>query len=55
MAASQPNKATINWVDSDEEGEKPSWLEVGLRKVRECYLNMSLFYNANAIDTMSLL
>ena len=35
MAASQPNKATINWVDSDEEGERPGWLEVGLRKVRE--------------------
>ena len=35
MAASQPNKATINWVDSDKEGERPGWLEVGLRKLRE--------------------
>ena len=36
MAASQPNKTTMKWVDdSDEEGERPGWLEVGLRKVRE--------------------
>ena len=36
MAASQPNKATMKWVeDNDEEGERPGWLEEGLRKVRE--------------------
>ena len=36
MAASQPNKATMKWVDdSDEEDDRPGWLEVGLRKVRE--------------------
>ena len=36
MAASQPNKATTKLVnDSGEEGERPGWLEVGLRRVRE--------------------
>ena len=36
MAASQPNKATRKWVDdSDDEGDKAGWLEVGLRKVKE--------------------
>ena len=36
MAASQPNKATPKLVnDSGEEGERPGWLEVGLRRVRE--------------------
>ena len=36
MAASQPNKATRKWVDdSDNEGDKAGWLEVGLRKVKE--------------------
>ena len=36
MAATQPNKPTMRrGDDSDEEGERPGWLEVGLRKVRE--------------------
>ena len=34
--ATQPNKPTMRrGDDSDEEGERPGWLEVGLRKVRE--------------------
>ena len=37
MAASQPNKATTKLVDDSGSSccERPGWLEVGLRKVRE--------------------
>ena len=36
MTASQPNKAKRKFVaDSDDEGEKAVWLEIGLRKVKE--------------------